>query len=363
MLKPTTLKAGSLPRYFDVAVNLCDDMFMGKYRDRVHHEADMDTVLRRSRALNVDRILLTGSSLKESRWSAEQVLRVNKLPDAVQYPHLYTTIGVHPCSVLEFEPDPKTHLGKLRELVARSVADGSVRAFGEIGLDYDRLQHAPADKQRAYFELQLKLATEFELPLFLHMRNALDDFLEILVPFLEGTRADGLALKNRKVLVHSFTGTQKELDRLLGYPSVFLSVNGCSLRTEENCQVVARIPLDRLLIETDSPWCEIKRTHHSYQFLTRAPNACYPFEYTVPEQTASKKAPRINYNEFLPLPVVRSEKYSAQVAAGAQPLVKSRNEPGLIGQVAEIVAALHETDPEHVVARCYANSLRWLDLS
>ncbi|KAH3665332.1 hypothetical protein OGATHE_004148 [Ogataea polymorpha] len=342
MLKSKQIRPGYIPRYFDVAVNLCDDMFKGKYRDNQHHESDSNSVLRRARLLNVDRILLTGSSYQESRWSIDEARRINAIGDVTQYPQLYTTVGVHPCTVLEFEPDPESHLDKIRRLIKENLQDGTIRAFGEIGLDYDRLHHTPMEKQRLYFEMQLKLATEFDLPLFLHMRNALDDFLSILLPFIDGSRADGLVLKNKNVLVHSFTGTEQDLERILQQPSFFVSVNGCSLKTEENCAVAAKIPLDRLLIETDAPWCEIRRTHSSYNNLTKCPNEFYPFEYDIPQEllpkTTAKKGPKLVLNEFLPIPLVKFDKLASFLQSEeskklVDPMVKSRNEPCLVDDV------------------------------
>ncbi|KAG7878204.1 hypothetical protein KL905_003956 [Ogataea polymorpha] len=372
MLKSKQIRPGYIPRYFDVAVNLCDDMFKGKYRDNQHHESDSNSVLRRARLLNVDRILLTGSSYQESRWSIDEARRINAIGDVTQYPQLYTTVGVHPCTVLEFEPDPESHLDKIRRLIKENLQDGTIRAFGEIGLDYDRLHHTPMEKQRLYFEMQLKLATEFDLPLFLHMRNALDDFLSILLPFIDGSRADGLVLKNKNVLVHSFTGTEQDLERILQQPSFFVSVNGCSLKTEENCAVAAKIPLDRLLIETDAPWCEIRRTHSSYNNLTKCPNEFYPFEYDIPQEllpkTTAKKGPKLVLNEFLPIPLVKSDKLASFLQSEeskklVDPMVKSRNEPCLVGQIAEIMSKLKKTEPQTIIDSCYQNSLRWLDLS
>ncbi|KAG7694360.1 hypothetical protein KL930_004163 [Ogataea haglerorum] len=345
---------------------------IGRYRDSEHHVSDSDSVLRRARLLNVDRILLTGSSYQESRWSIDEARRINAIGDLTQYPQLYTTVGVHPCTVLEFEPDPDNHLDKIRRLIKENLHDGTIRAFGEIGLDYDRLHHTPMDKQKQYFEMQLKLATEFNLPLFLHMRNALDDFLSILLPFIDGTREDGLALKNKNVLVHSFTGTEQDLERILQHPSFFISVNGCSLKTPDNCAVAAKIPLDRLLIETDAPWCEVRRTHSSYGNITKCPNEFYPFEYDIPQEllpkTIAKKGPKLALNEFLPIPLVKSDKLASFLQSEdskklVEPMVKSRNEPCLVGQIAEIMAKLRETEPQILIDSCYRNSLRWLDLS
>ena len=62
-------------------------------------------------------------------------------------------------------------------------------------------------------------------------------------------------------VVHSFDGTAAELERVLQFPQLSIGINGCSLRTQDNLEVIAMVPLDRLLLETDSPWCEIRPSH------------------------------------------------------------------------------------------------------
>ncbi|GKT33000.1 TatD family like protein, partial [Aduncisulcus paluster] len=166
-------------------------------------------------------------------------------------------------------------------------------AYGEMGLDFDRLHFAPKQAQLLAFDAQLKLAEELDLPLFLHSRAAESDFLRLL----------GKYKFPRKGVVHSFTGSAAERDAILklGFD---IGVNGCSLKTEENLRVVRDIPLDRLHLETDAPWCEIRPSHASYKYVkTRFP--------------AKKK-----------------EKF----VMGQ--LVKSRNEVCCIIQVAEVISGL-----------------------
>lgn len=139
-------------------------------------------------------------------------------------------------------------LDELRSLALESKKAGHVVAFGEIGLDYDRLFLSAKEPQLKYFEAQLEIAVEIQLPLFLHSRAASDDFERLLAPKLE-------KLPNRG-LVHSFTGTLEEMNRMVAL-GLDIGVNGCSLKTEENLEVVKAIPLDRLQIETDGPWVRV----------------------------------------------------------------------------------------------------------
>ena len=160
----------------------------------------------------------------------------------------YATVGVHPCSAHIFdsyEGGPEALLHELESLALEAKDAGHATAFGEIGLDYDRFYLCGKEQQLKYFEAQLEVAVKVQLPLFLHSRAASDDFQRLLVP--------RLSKLPKKGLVHSFTGTIEEMERLVAM-GLDIGVNGCSMKTEENLQVVRAIPLERMQIETDGPW-------------------------------------------------------------------------------------------------------------
>lgn len=112
-------------------------------------------------------------------------------------------------------------------------------------MDYDRLFLSEKEQQLKYFEAQLDVAVEVQLPLFLHSRAASEDFERLLKSRLPKLPRGGL--------VHSFTGTMEEMERLVAM-GLHIGINGCSLKTEENLAVVRAIPMDRIQIETDGPW-------------------------------------------------------------------------------------------------------------
>ncbi|XP_057438917.1 uncharacterized protein LOC130730817 [Lotus japonicus] len=294
-------------RMIDIAVNFTDGMFKGIYNGKQYHVADIQNVLTRAWAAGVHRIIVTGGSLEESR---------EALAIAETDGRLFCTVGVHPTRCKEFEEsgDPEKHFQSLLSLAKEGIQKGKVVAVGECGLDYDRLHFCPADIQKKYFERQFELAHITKLPMFLHMREAAADFCEIV----ERNRdrfTGGVA--------HSFTGSKDDCIKLLSFDKMYIGVNGCSLKTTENLDVVKGIPVERMMIETDSPYCEIKNTHAGIGF--------------VRSKWPSKK----------------KEKHDQEC------VVKGRNEPCLVRQVLEVVAGCKGiNDVDDLSRTLYHNTCR-----
>lgn len=169
-------------------------------------------------------------------------------------------MGCHPTRCEEFATNPDQYYDDLKMKVITNPH--KVVAIGECGLDYDRLHFCDKATQQMYFERQLQLAAECCLPLFLHCRNSHADFLEILQRNRSKIDACGGGV------VHSFDGTLIEAEKLLNFhPRLYLGLNGCSLKTQGNLNTVAQLPNDRLMIETDCPWCGIRPTHAGHKFI------------------------------------------------------------------------------------------------
>ncbi|KAI8934001.1 hypothetical protein NX059_008772 [Plenodomus lindquistii] len=252
--QPTTSKP---LRYIDIGINFTDPIFQGLYHGTQRHAPDFPSILQRAQDAGCQKFMVTGSDLAESKHAIE-----------ISQQHsgqCYATVGVHPCSANQFDSfpgGPDALISALREVAVQGKESGYAVAFGEIGLDYDRLFLTPKDQQLKYFAAQLELAVELQLPLFLHSRAASEDFERLLTEKLEQLPKRGL--------VHSFTGTVEEMRRLveLGFD---IGVNGCSMKTEENIAVVREIPLTHLHLETDGPWCEMRPSHASAAYLKDAP--------------------------------------------------------------------------------------------
>ncbi|KAI3924497.1 hypothetical protein MKW98_032698 [Papaver atlanticum] len=294
-------------RMIDIAVNFTDGMFKGLYHGKQCHIGDLAAVLGRAWNSGVDRIIVTGGSLEESR---------EALAIAETDGRLFCTVGVHPTRCKEFEDsgDAEKHFQSLVSLAKEGIEKGKVVAIGECGLDYDRLQFCPADIQKKYFEKQFELANAVKLPMFLHMRAAAEDFCDILGRNKERFTSG---------VVHSFTDSADDRDKLLSFSNVYIGINGCSLKTAENLEVVKGIPVERMMIETDSPYCEIKNTHAGVKFV----KSLWP----------SKK----------------KEKYDPEC------IVKGRNEPCLVKQVLEVVAGCKGiADTDQLSKIIYHNTCR-----
>jgi TatD DNase family protein len=204
----------------DIGANLTSKAFQG----------DLPAVRARAAAAGVEAIVVTGASVRDSADAAA----LAATPGA-----LYATAGVHPHHAKDAGG---TWLDELRALASRP----RVVAIGECGLDFDRNFSPRADQLRC-FEAQLALAVALGLPVFLHERAAHADFLAVLRNQRAGLRG---------AVVHCFTGTGAELDAYLAL-DLHVGITGwiCDERRGLHLRdLVARIPGERLMIESDAPY-------------------------------------------------------------------------------------------------------------
>lgn len=205
----------------DIGANLAHDSF----------DDDRDEILRRAHDAGVEKIVVTGSSDESNVRAAEL---------AAAHPGvLYATAGVHPHHATDYTDGSDA-------LIREMIRKGAVVAVGECGLDYFR-NFSPREAQLDAFRRQLDIAKETGLPVFLHQRDAHDDFVEVLEPALPDLS---------RAVAHCFTGEGESLHEYLAM-GLYVGITGwiCDERRGKHLHdIVSIIPDDRLLIETDAPY-------------------------------------------------------------------------------------------------------------
>jgi TatD DNase family protein len=158
---------------------------------------------------------------------------------AETFPDVYCTVGSHPH---EAEQEPLAGFGPLLALARH----GKVVGIGETGLDY-YYEHSPRTQQSANFRAHIAAARELKLPLIVHTRDAEDDTIDIL--------RDEMGQGAFTGLIHCFTGTERLADAALDL-GLYISASGIATfkKSEVLRAVLRRVPLERLLVETDAPY-------------------------------------------------------------------------------------------------------------
>jgi len=203
---------------FDSHLHLTADRFDG----------DVDEVIRRARAAGVSRMVTVATDPSDAR-SALELART--------YPGVvYATAGLHPHDASAWADDTGLELRAL-------LAEPEVVAVGEAGLDF-HYDNSPRSIQRDVFEAQLDLAVETGLPIVVHSRDADETMIEILLD--AGSDATGI--------LHCFTGGDALLETGLD-AGWYVSFGGIvTFDSFDGADRVRRVPADRLLVETDSPY-------------------------------------------------------------------------------------------------------------
>ena len=205
----------------DIGLNLMHSSFR---RDRLE-------IIEDAKKAGVTQFIITGTNVHSSQMATEYA---SKYPDT-----LFSTSGVHP-------HDAKTCNGHTINELEKIAKNNSVVAIGECGLDYNR-NFSPQDLQRKWFEAQVELAEQLDMPLFLHEREAHEDLCKIL------QKHDSVLDKS---VVHCFTGTKSEAQKYIDL-DCYIGVTGwiCDMRRGRNLQeAVSVIPPEKLMIETDAPF-------------------------------------------------------------------------------------------------------------
>ncbi len=212
-------------------------LFFKEYR------ADLDVVLSRAADAGVTRVVVPGTDLSTSR---EAVTLTE------QHPMIFAAVGVHPHDASSADSDA---LAEIEQLSGHP----RVVAIGEIGLDY-HYDFSPRDIQRNVFSAQIALAARRGLPIIIHSREAEDDTERIVRECCERTPAWGMKdSRGRRGVFHCFPGDIGMAERVttLGF---FVSFPGPVTfparpsKPNGMAEVAAALPLDHILLETDSPY-------------------------------------------------------------------------------------------------------------
>ncbi|MGD9898123.1 MAG: TatD family hydrolase [Calditrichaceae bacterium] len=189
---------------------------------------DREVVIQRAIQNQVLAIITIGTDLKSSK---------NAVLLAEKYASIYAAVGIHPSDCAEAE---ENDFEEIRELAKHE----KVIAIGEVGLDYYRM-HAEKDKQKDTFGRQIELARELNLPLIIHNREAHKDVYDMIVSE-KATEVGGV--------LHSFTGDESYLENIL-LTNFHISFTGAiTYKNNDSEALIANVPLERLLLETDSPF-------------------------------------------------------------------------------------------------------------
>ncbi|MBE9568847.1 MAG: TatD family hydrolase [Proteobacteria bacterium] len=208
-------------QYIDIGVNLTGSSF----------KKDVSAVIERAQQAGVKKLVVTGTDVQHS----EQAMLLAEQFDGI----CYATAGLHPHHASDYSADTGS---ELRDMLQQE----KVLAVGECGLDFNR-NFSPRKEQIRAFEAQLEIAIDLQKPLFLHQRDAHDDFVSIL-----RSCCDQLP----RAVAHCFTGTIEEVNDYVIF-DLYIGVTGwiCDERRAQTLQqAVKHIPLDRLMLETDAPY-------------------------------------------------------------------------------------------------------------
>ena len=207
-------------RLFDSHCHLDDRAFN---KDRAH-------VVQRAASAGVGKIMTVGTDLK----SSQKAIQI-----ADTHPNIYASVGIHP-------HDAKTCGGKPLDALKSLAKNENVLAWGEMGLDFNRMYSPRPDQERCFIQ-QLEIAGDLKLPHIFHERDSKGRFFQLLKrhgrPGATG-------------VVHCFSGSRQELEQYLAH-GLFIGITGIltiQTRGADLRRLVMRIPDNRLLIETDAPY-------------------------------------------------------------------------------------------------------------
>ncbi len=199
---------------------------------------NLDEVFENAKKANIESIITVGTNLEDSIKALDFVVNNNNIPIAKGI-KLFASIGIHPHDA---QSDAR-NLAKLEGLIEDNKYKNALVAIGECGLDYYKSESSKSYQKEALIS-QIELAQKFNLPIIFHVRNAWDDFFDVIEKY-----------PNLRGVIHSFTGNKDTVTTALQYNLCF-GLNGIMTFTKDQNQLeaVKAIPSQKLLLETDCPF-------------------------------------------------------------------------------------------------------------
>ena len=190
---------------------------------------DIDNVIKRSKEVGIEKLLTICTTIK----SFEKIKLLVKQDDII-----FGTYGIHPHEAKNDKVNS--------DIIIKEVKNNDkIIGIGETGLDF-YYNHSDKDDQITSFEEHIKASLELNIPLIVHSRNAEKDTLEIFSKYKN---------MNLKILMHCFTGSKEFAENLLSFGAYFSASGIITFKNSLELQNTFKIiPLDRILIETDSPY-------------------------------------------------------------------------------------------------------------
>ena len=227
-------------KLFDSHCHLDDNMY----------NSDMEQVIRHMADAGVVGAMIVGTSLDRS---------TKALQIAESKAGLYASVGIHPHGA-------KNCSDASLKILANLAKNPKVKAWGEIGLDFNRM-FSPRKDQEKWFARQLEVAEEIDLPIIFHERDSNGRFFEILKTHFK---------KGRNGVIHCFSGNRNELEQYLDI-GLYIGITGILTINNRGAylrKLVPLIPAERILIETDAPYLtpapEINHTRRNEPAFVRS---------------------------------------------------------------------------------------------
>ena len=214
-----------------------------------YSENEVAELAKKIEASNVSYVMDVGFDLASSAVAVKH---------SEKYPWCYAAVGCHPHEARNMDQE---QLVMFKGLAKK----GKVKAIGEIGLDYFK-NHSPKEEQQIWFRHQIQLANELKLPIIIHDREANQDVLNILKEegafskeryswFPQRKGHNGELLKDARVLLHCYSGSRELAEQYIKLGATISIAGPITYKNNrKGIEVVAAIPIEFLLIETDAPY-------------------------------------------------------------------------------------------------------------